>query len=191
MAALNFTIDLDGQKQLSAMTAFLSPATFDRALKGGVKYASKAATPAIAKSVGQRYSLRARDIKADINGGKDPRFFDGGTSAVISLSRRPRTAAAFGGRQNKRGYSFAIFKGERQKFRRGFLAQGKQGIPLPFYRESKARYPIAVIHGPSLGSVFLGASRFGDVMKKEVELRMAEQFIKGIERELASKRRGF
>ena len=188
MAGFNLTISLDGQNQLKAMEAFLSPVTFARALQGGTKYAAKAATPAIAKAVGARYTWKAGDIKADVKG---PRFTDGGTTAILNLSRRPRTAAAFGGRQIKRGYSFAIFKGERQTFRRGFLAQGKQGIQLPFYRVGKDRYPIDVIHGPSLGSVFMGDSRFGEVMQKEVEARMSEQFIKGIERELARKQRGY
>ena len=189
MAGFNLTISLDGQNQLTAMQAFLSPATFERALKGGTQYAAKATPPAIAKAVGARYTWKAGDIKTkDIKG---PRFTDGGTTAILNLSRRPRTAAAFGGRQIKRGYSFAIFKGQRQTFTRGFLAQGKQGIQLPFYRVGKDRYPIEVIHGPSLGSVFMGDSKFGDVMQKEVEARMAEQFIKGIERELARKQRGY
>ena len=189
MAGFNLTISLDGQNQLTAMQAFLSPATFERALKGGTQYAAKATPPAIAKAVGARYTWKAGDIKSkDIKG---PRFTDGGTTAILNLSRRPRTAAAFGGRQIKRGYSFAIFRGQRETFTRGFLAQGKQGIQLPFNRLGKERYPIDVIHGPSLGSVFMGDSKFGAVMQKEVEARMSEQFIKGIERELARKRRGY
>jgi len=188
MAGFNLTIDLDGQKQLGAMLAFLSPTTFERALKGGVQYAAKATPPAISKAVGARYNWKATSIKSDIKG---PRFVDGGTTAIINLSRRPRTAAQFGGKPASRWYGFTIIKGERQKFRRGFVARGAQGIELPFFRVGKSRLPIEVIHGPSLGSVFMGDSRFGDVMKKEVESRMAEQFIKGIERELARKRRGF
>jgi hypothetical protein len=188
MAAFSLQINLDGQEKLSAMTALLSPATFERALKGGTQYAAKATPPAVSKAVGGRYTWKAGDIKGDIKG---PTFSDGGTTATLRLSRRARTAAVFGGRQTARGYSFAIYRGQRETFRRGFLAPGKQGTLLPFYREGKARYPINVIHGPSLGSVFLGNSRYGTVMKKEVETRMAEQFIKGIERELKRKQRGF
>ena len=188
MAAFSLQINLDGKEKLSAMQAFLAPATFERALKGGTQFAAKATPPAVAKSVGARYTWKAGDIKGDIKG---PRFSDGGTTATLRLSRRPRTAAAFGGRQNRRGYSFAIFRGQRETFRRGFLAPGKQGTLLPFYRKGKARYPIDVIHGPSLGSVFLGDSKYGTVMKKEVEARMAQQFMKGIERELGRKQRGF
>jgi hypothetical protein len=188
-------INLDGQEKLSAMTALLSPATFERALKGGTQYAAKATPPAVAKAVGARYTWRAEDIKGSASKGtkgdiKGPTFSDGGTTATLRLSRRARTAAVFGGRP-ARGYSFAIYRGQRETFRRGFLAPGKQDTLLPFYREDKARYPIDVIHGPSLGSVFLGNSRYGTVMQKEVETRMAEQFIKGIERELNRKQRGF
>ena len=189
MAAFSLQINLDGQEKLSAMTALLSPATFERALKGGTQYAAKATPPAVSKAVGGRYTWKAGDIKGDIKG---PSFSDGGRTATLRLSRRARTAAVFGGRWDKRkGYSFAIFRGQRETFSHGFLAPGKQGTLLPFYREGKARYPINVIHGPSLGSVFLGNSKYGDVMKQEVETRMAEQFIKGIERELKRKQRGF
>ncbi len=188
MAGFNLTIDLDGAEKLSALTAFLAPATFDRALKGGTQYAARATPPAVSKAVGARYNWKAGDIKGDIKG---PTFSEGGKTATLRLSRRARTAAVFGGRQTPRGYSFAIFRGQRETFRRGFEATGKQGITLPFYRVGKARYPIEVIHGPSLGSVFLGDSRFGTVMKKEVEDRMAQQFIKGIERELGRAARGF
>jgi hypothetical protein len=196
MAAFSLQINLDGQEKLSAMTALLSPATFERALKGGTQYAAKATPPAVAKAVGARYTWRAEDIKGSASKGtkgdiKGPTFSDGGTTATLRLSRRARTAAVFGGRQTARGYSFAIFRGQRETFRRAFLAPGKQGTMLPFYRTGKGRYPIEVIHGPSLGSVFLGDSKYGDVMKKEVETRMAEQFIKGIERELGRKQRGF
>jgi hypothetical protein len=188
MAGFNLTINLDGERKLSAMSAVLTPQLFQRALKGGTQYAARATPPAIAKAVGARYSMKARDIKDDIT---KPRFTDGGTTAIIRLSRRPRTAAAFSGRQTTRGYSFAVVKGERQLFRRGFLAPGKQGIPLPFYRKGKERYPIDVIHGVSLGSVFVGDSRFGQVMQQEVEQRMSEQFMVGIDRELKRAARGF
>jgi hypothetical protein len=196
MAGFNLTIDLDGQSKLSDMQALLSPGLFTRALKGGTQYAAKAAPPAIAKAVGARYGLKARDIKDDISG---PRFTDGGTTAILTLSRRPRTAAAFGGRQTTRGYSFAVVRGERQLFRRGFVARGAQGIELPFYRVRPGRErridggrsPIDVIHGVSLGSVFVGDSRFGKLMQDEVEQRMSEQFMMGIDRELKRAARGF
>ena len=188
MAGFNLTIDLDGQKKLTRLQSVFTPALFDRAIKGGLQYAVRATPPAIAKAVGARYSMKARDIKGDIS---TPRFTDGGTTAIIRLSRRPRTAAAFGGRQTRRGYSFAVVKGERQLFRRGFLAPGKQGIMLPFYRKGKERYPIDVIHGVSLGSVFGGDSRFGQVMQQEVEQRMSQQFMVGIDRELKRAARGF
>jgi hypothetical protein len=189
-------IDLDGEQKLSGMMALLSPATFDRALKGGTQYAAKATPPAISKAVGARYNWKARDIKSDTRG---PRFSEGGRVATITLSRRARTAAVFGGRQTPRGYTFTVVRGERQTFRRGFVARGKQGQMLPFQRtragsEARAaggRSPIDVIHGPSLGSVFAGNSRFGDVMRREVEDRMRKQFIVGIDRELKRASRGF
>ena len=63
MAAFSLQINLDEQEKLSAMTALLSPATFERALKGGTQYAAKATPPAIAKAVGARYTWKAGDIK--------------------------------------------------------------------------------------------------------------------------------
>ena len=193
MAAFQLRIDLDGAEKLSDLQALLSPATFERALKGGVTYAAKATPPAISKAVGSRYNWKAGDIKKDV---RTPRFFDGGRSASIGLSKRPRTAAVFGGRLTPKGYTFSVIRGERQTFKHAFVAPGKQGIPLPFYRTKPGtpgggRYPIDVIHGVSLGSVFLGNSRFGEVMKDEVEDRMRRQFIVGIDRELSRKSRGF
>lgn len=196
MAAFQLQIDLDGAEKLTPLQALLSPATFDRALRGGVQYAAKAAPPAISKAVGGRYNWRAGDIKNDI---RAPRFFDGGRSVTIGLSKRPRTAAVFGGRVTAKGYAFSIVRGERQLFRRGFEAPGKQGQMLPFYRvrpgsearSAGGRSPIDVIHGPSLGSVFLGDSRFGQAMQREVEDRMRVQFMVGIDRELSRVARGF
>jgi hypothetical protein len=194
MAAFQLRIDLDGEEKLSGMMALLSPATFERALKGGMQYAAKATPPAISKAVGARYNWKARDIKNDTRG---PRFSDGGRTATITLSRRARTAAVFGGRKApKGGYTFTVIRGERQTFAHAFEARGKQGILLPFYRTKPntpggGRYPIDVIHGASLGSVFMGNSRFGAVMKQEVEERMRRQFIVGIDRELSRKSRGF
>lgn len=190
MANFQLNVTLEGQDKLSKMAALLTPKLFDKALAGGVKYAARAVPAAVAKAATApgRYNIRSKAVKDDV---KRPSFGDGGTTARIPISRRARTAAQFGGRQTTRGYSFAIVKGERQRFRRGFLAPGKQGIMLPFYREGKARYPINVIHGVSTGSMFLGDSRFGEVMKKEVEQRMSEQFLKGVDRELGRAARGF
>ena len=188
MAGLKLQINLDGVEKLSAMKAFLEPAAFDRALKGGTRYATKATPPAISKAVGARYTMKAGEIKKDIKG---PNFSEGGKSATLILSRRPRTAAAFNGKQTSQGYRFAVYRGQNVTVKNGFLAKGKQGIMLPFYREGKGRYPINVIHGPSLGSVFVGNSKYGDVMKKEVGDRMQKQLVVGIERELKRSARGF
>ena len=194
MAAFQLRINLSGQEKLSAMQALVAPELYDKAIKGGIRYAAKATPPAISKAVGARYNWKARDIKEDI---RTPRFSDGGLSVTIGLSKRPRTALVFGGIDKKpKGFSFMVVRGERQTFRHGFLAPGKQGLMLPFYRtkpgtKEGGRYPIDVIHGVSLGSVFLGDSRFGAVMKAEVEERMRQQFIVGIDRELKRASRGY
>ena len=200
MAGFNLTINMSGQDKLTAMKALLSPATFAKAQKGGTNYAAKAAPPAIAKAVGARYSMKAKDIKGDIS---KPRLADGGTTAIIRLSRRPRTAAAFSGRLSASGYSFAIFKGKRSSVLGGFEGTFN-GVRLPYYRtgaakramkkgryQGKIREPITVISGVSLGSMFLGNSRFGDVMQKEVGERMQQQFLVGVDRELKRAARGF
>jgi hypothetical protein len=195
MSNFQLRVDLEGAEKLSKMAALLTPKLFDRALKGGVTYAARAVPPAVSKAVGSRYSMRAARIKQDI---KKPRFFDGGRSASIGLSRKAPTAAQFAGRQTKRGYSFAIFRGQRELFTRGFIGRGRLA-GLPLYRvktgsESQAaggRSKLEVIHGPSVGSMFLGESKFGEVMQKEVENRMSQQFITGVQRELARAGRGF
>lgn len=198
MSGFQLRLDLDGADKLSKMAAIFTPALFDRALVGGVAYAAKSVPPAVAKAIGAggRYNMKAAAIKNDIS--KQPRFFDGGRSASISMSRKPRTAAQFGGRQTSKGYSFSIIKGERQLFTRGFVGRGKlEGLPLYRVRagsEAKAaggKSKLDVIHGVSVGSAFMGGSRFADVMQAEVEARMSQQFLTGIDRELARAARGF
>jgi len=197
VANFQLNVSLEGAEKLSAMAAILTPKLFDRALAGGVKYSARSVPPAVAKAATApgRYNIRAAAVKDDV---KRPSFGDGGRTAVIRISRRPRTAAQFGGRQTRRGYSFAVVRGERQVFTRGFIGKGKlQGLPL--YRvkagsESRAnggRSRLEVIHGVSTGSMFLGDSRFGEAMKREVEQRMSDQFLKGVDRELSRAARGF
>ena len=202
MANFQLNVSLDGAEKLSKMAALLTPKLFDKALAGGVRYAARAATPAIGKAASSRYGIRSGAAKDDVG---RPRFYDGGQSATISISRKPRTAAQFGGRLLGRGgYSWALFKGQRQVQRLGFIGTTPEGATVPFIRlpgpkvrmtkgryAGKMRQRIDVIRGVSTGSMFLGDSRFGDVMKKEVEARMSEQFLRGVDRELGRAARGF
>lgn len=200
MTRTNLSLTVEGADKLSAMAAVLTPALFAKALQGGVSYAAKATPPAISKAVVLRYNIKAAAVKDDIS---KPTFADGGTTVSFGLSRRPRTAAAFGGREIKAGYSFAVIKNERQLFRRGFLGTFN-GTELPFSRTGqpkrvmragryagKMREPIDVIHGVSLGSVFMGDARFADEMQAEVGARIGQQFITGVDREFKRAGRGF
>lgn len=206
---VSFTVD--GLDQLEAMRRFLQPATFDKALRGGVAYAAKAAKPAAAQAIGREYNLLARRIKADISGP-----YIRGNEATVLFSRRPPTLLQYGFRPGRRGgpqpglgrglgwgrpspagrpASASILRGQRQTYPTAFLAAGRNGLELPFRPvggyTANGRRRLAVVYGPSIGSLFAGQSEHGPIIRAEVERRINEQFIKGFQRVLDSAARGY
>ena len=201
---------VEGLDQIQRMIAFLSPETFQKAQRGGLRYAAKAAIPAASKAIGARYNITASRIKQDINGP-----FIRGDEAKLIFSRKPPTLLQFGFKPGRRGSSqpglgrgmgwgkpskpgkpatAMIVRGRRQQYPTAFLAPGRNGAMLPF-RPGKGytangRRRLEIEHGPSIGSLFAGRSEFGPVIRAEVEARINEQFIKGFQRFMDSAARG-
>jgi hypothetical protein len=205
MASVSFQVT--GLDQLQRMQAFLAPETFLKAQRGGISYALKAVSPAVAKGIGAAYNLKAARIKQDILSAKiDP----GGLSATVRFSRRPPTLAAFNPKPGKRGHQPGLGRGMgwgkakpqgkpltalvvkaqgRRAYPGAFLATGASGNQLVLRRGPAGQ--LLAMHGPSIGSIFLGRSSIGPQLRMDVEARINEQFIKGFQRVLDSASRGF
>jgi hypothetical protein len=205
------TFTVDGLDQLEAMRRFVSPGTFERAIRAGLAQAGKATPPAAAKAIGREYNLLARRIKADIRGP-----FIRGNEATLLFSRRPPSLGAYGFKPGSRGgpqpglgrgmgwgrpapagkpATASILRGQRQAYPSTFLAPSRSGQLLPFRPvggySRNGRRRLAVTYGPSIGSLFAGKSEHGPLIRAEVESRISEQFIKGFQRVLDSAARGY
>jgi hypothetical protein len=202
----SISLSLAGIDQLQRLKAFLDPKLYDKALRGGITYGSKAATPAVAKGITATYSLSAARVKKDIS---RTQFVDGGQTALIKFSRRPPTLTQFkpkaGTRYSQPGLGQGLGWGKpvkagkpitavinrskgRQAFDGAFFAQGLNANSLVLRKGSNGR--LYGVYGPSVGSMFLGNSAIGPQLRSTVEQRIQEQFIKGFQRVLDSASRG-
>ena len=200
------SVSLAGIDQLKQLQAFLDPKLYDKAKRGGITYGSKAVSPAVAKGITATYNLSAARVKKDIS---RTQFVDGGETALIKFSRRPPTLTQFKpkagtrypqpglgqglgwGKPVKAGkpISAVINRGKgRQSFDGAFFAQGLNANSLVLRKGSNGRF--YGVYGPSVGSMFLGASAIGPQLRSDVEKRIQEQFIKGFQRVLDSAKRG-
>lgn len=199
--AFRLDLQLTGVEDLLKLKAFTDPKLYEKALQGGLKYASGSVPTAAAKSIRQEYTIPSARVKQDIKGP-----FIRGDEATLIFSRKPPTLVQFGFNPGKRGgpqpglgqgkgwgkpkpkgkpASAKILRaGARLSYPNTFLAKG-----LPFTRLKTGK--LKVEHGPSTGSIFLGRSQFGDQFRAEVQARMNEQFIKGVQRVLDSAARGY
>lgn len=182
MARIDISAQIIGDKELSAALAKLSAHDIPKAIRMGVRDAARAGRTTLAKSIGQRYTLSAARIKKDV---PNARISDGGQTAVITTARRPITAMQFKPKQTRTGLSMSIFRGQRTLIKSGFMANG-----LPFKRKGKARYPLDVIHGPSIHAIYTGG-HWAPALQARTELRIEDALEKGILRALGAMGRGF
>ena len=202
----SISLSLAGIDQLQRLKAFLDPKLYDKALRGGINYGSKAAPPAVAKGITATYNLSAARVKKDIS---RTQFVDAGQTALIRFSRRSPTLTQFKpkagtrypqpglgrglgwGKPTKAGkpITAVINRGKgRQPFNGAFFAQGLNANSLVLRKGSNGRF--YGVYGPSVGSMFLGNSAIGPHLRSTVEQRIQEQFIKGFQRVLDSASRG-
>jgi len=166
---------------LTPMMALLDPVRFQRDLTAGLRYAGKAAETEARKQIGARYAIPAARIRQD-----QAKARIDGTALVMGFRRRPPTLRAYGGRPIARGgYTYQVFRGQRQ--RRSDIFELPIGPGLPFKRENGK---LITLYGPSIGSIFVGRSRFGDDLRRSTTERVMVQFITGVKRELARRSRG-
>lgn len=202
----SISLSLTGIDQLKRLQAALDPKLYDRALRGGISYASKAVPPAVAKGITSSYNFTSARVKKDIS---KTQFVDGGQTALIRFSRRPPTLTQFkpnpGTRYPQPGLGRGMGWGKpkkpgrpltatinrskgRQPFVGAFRAQGLNANSLVLRKDSAGRF--YGVYGPSIGSIYLGQSDIGTQLRADVQLRINEQFIKGFQRVLDSASRG-
>jgi hypothetical protein len=182
MARIDINARVLGDQELAQALAKLSSQDIPKAIRAGVRDAARAGRTTLAKSIGQRYSLTAGRIKQDV---PTARIAANGQTAVITTSRKPITAMQFKPKQTRKGLSMSIYRGQRTIVRSGFLAKGK-----PFKRRGKERYPLDVIHGPSIHAIYTGG-KWSPALQARTELRIEDALEKGILRSLGAMGRGF
>ena len=183
MARLDITARLVGDEQLTKTLQELASKDIPKAIRAGVRDASKAGRTTLAKSIGQRYSLSAARIKQDV---PNARVAADGQSAVITTSRKPITAMQFRPRETRKGLRMRVYRGGSATLvKGGFLAKGK-----PFKRRGKERMPLDVIHGPSIHAIYTGG-RWSPALQARTELRIEQALEDGIVRALGAMGRGF
>ena len=205
MAGVRFSLELSGMNSFDPLLEFTNPKLYAKAVKGGIRYAAKAGVVQAAKSVGQRYSLKAGRIKEDIRVASIT-----ADQATLIFRRRPPTLNQFGLSPGKRGgpqpglgyakgwgkpkpkgrpITARIFRdGQRQKYPGTFLITGVNGATIPV-RSVNGR--LKAVYGPSIGSDIFGRGRYATVIQAELSQRINEQFITGMQRVLDSAAKGY
>lgn len=201
MAAFRVDLSIAGFEKLRQMQDSLSPQALAKARTAGLRYAIKATGPAVSKAITSRYSIPAARVKQDLI-----RTFIVNDEATLVFSRKPPTLLQYGFKPGRRGGSQPglgrglgwgkpkpsgkpatakiLRAGSRINYPNTFMAKG-----LPFTRTGSG--VLKVEHGPSTGSLFLGHSQFGDTIRLEVQQRINQQFITGMQRALDSASRGY
>ncbi|MFO0001866.1 MAG: hypothetical protein ACK559_12125, partial [bacterium] len=109
-----------------------------------------------------------------------------GDQATMIFSRKPPSALLYGGKDAMRpgrGLTVMIQRGQRKPVARGFIVRSGSLQGKPFQRVSnEPNAKLRFVSGPSIGSIVLRNSAFGQLIRTELQLRMNEQFIKGYQR---------
>jgi hypothetical protein len=181
--AASINIETQG---LDAMVAVLTPKLFQQRVSAGLRYASKSVKKESAKQIGSRYRLASSRIKGDI---KSLRVAD--KEIIVTFNRRPPTLRAYGARAlSSGGISYSVFKSGRLRQPRGFFLPIGPSPGIPFIRTGSGRSAIKTLYGPSVGSIFVGDSKFGKDIREQTTKTIQTQFIKGVEREISRRARG-
>jgi hypothetical protein len=190
MAGTSVNFSLTGLDSVRRMQTFLDPQLLEKAARGGMSYAGKAAVTAAAKEIRSRYNIPSARVKQDISG---PRISSDGQIATLTFSRKPPSALAYGGKDTGKGLRMKILRsGSLQPVTRGFIAKTGKIAGKPFRRvSSQSGSPIAFVSGPSVGSLFLRQGANAPAMQQAVQERINEQFLKGFDRVISAAARGY
>ena len=200
--AIDISAKVIGDRELSTALARLSSHDIPKAIKAGVRDASRAGKTRLAKEVGNVTPVSAARLKQDLKVTIAP----DGQAAQIKASSKPMSAMQFKPRQTRAGLNLTLYKGEKTLIRSGFMqvtrkapARGK----LPFkpnpsrayggQGESKRNTPrkgMDFVQGLSLASIYLGG-KHSSKLQAAVEERVSDALEKGIIRSLGGMARGY
>lgn len=201
------TLQIDGLSQLHKMLEFTDPKNFAKAQRAGLTKASGAIKTQVAKSIGERYNLKAARIKQDIS---KATMAPDGLSATIKFSRRSPTLTQYGAKPGRRGRQPGLGRGlgwgapksagkpltaiklrsaGRKPEAGAFLAVGKNGNLLVLRKDGHGK--LHAVYGPSIGSIFAGKGRYATELQMHAARLINDEFIKGFEKKLNDIVRGY
>tara|TARA_B100000459_G_C8536375_1_gene182916 strand:+ start:205 stop:780 length:576 start_codon:yes stop_codon:yes gene_type:complete len=174
---------------LKKMDSFAAPDALRKALRD----TSKKAPPRLSKEIRQEYTLTAKRIKRDIR----IKPLEQGFKYLVSVSHRPITVMQYKMKPNpwrkmpQGGLGFSIYKGQKEFVKGGFVAEGKQGINLPFKRVGPRPRPFYTLYGPSIAGIVRGDSKFGGSIMGRVERELTAGLSAAVNRRFGAFLRGY
>jgi hypothetical protein len=211
MARIDITARVETER-LANLLQQLSAQQLPKAIKAGIRDASRAGRTTLAKSIGQRYSLSAARIKQDV---PKARIAADGFSAVITTSRKPITAMQFKPRETPKGLAMSIYRGQRIVVKSGFMQHSNTGKftgRMPFrpaqddrlysgdarrtreggwkVKRNKPRKGLDTVVGPSIHAIYTGG-KWSPALQARTELRIEQALEDGVIRALGAMGRGF
>jgi hypothetical protein len=197
---LDINTKILGDRELAHQLAQLSSTAIPKAIRDGVRYASRGAKTSVAKEVGAVTPVPSKRIKDDLSVALEGQ----GDSAVVKASSKPISALRFKPTQLKTGIRLTLYKGQRTLVPKGTMRPTRKAPgrgALPFRPSSsrtysgdtgraKPRKGLEFIQGLSVASMYLGG-KHADTMQQQVAERVSEQLETGILRSLGGQARGF
>jgi hypothetical protein len=199
---VSLSIDLD-TTSLQQIKNLVDPAQYKKIMGKGSRVAANSVKVSAAKAISSKYGITSARIKQDIKGPyvkSDDRYI----VVEIYFARVGPSGMRYSPRQSKNGLTLRIFKGEKTRIANGFIQTTRKGQKFTFKTNNsrpykpdlasgrkKSRKGLDAVYGPSTGSIFLGNSKFGDTLRKEVEDRLVERFEYGITKAYTDFIRGY
>lgn len=197
---LDINAKILGDRELARNLAQLSSKAIPKALRDGVRYASRGARAVVGKELSAITPVPSRRIKDDLSVSLQGQ----GDSAAISASSKPLSASRFRPTQLKRGIRLTLYKGQRTLIPKGTMRptrKAPQRGKLAFRPTDERTYSgdagranprkgLQFIQGLSVASMYLGGKHSSTIQPK-VSQRVSEQLAAGIIRSLGGQARGF
>lgn len=198
--AIEISAKILGDRELVQTLARLSAHDIPKAIRDGVRDASRSAKTVMGKEMAAASPVPSSRIKADLK----VSIQGAGDIALVNASSKPISAQRFRPTQLKNGLRLTLYKGHRTLIPSGFRqptrkhpGAGKLAFKPTSTRtytgdqdRAKPRKGMEFVQGLSVASMYLGGMR-ADTMQPKVEERIAEQLEKGIIRSLGGMGRGF
>lgn len=148
------TVDLSGIVKMQARLAKVSPAAQRIAIKRALVSTARSARTTARRSIQEVYTLPVAVINDKLSVGS---FSN--TSFTLSASAKDIGLVSFGARDIfPRGVKVALRKGETQILKHAFQQTVQSGKQI-FERQTKARYPLRRLTGPSVAGMLRNEQR--------------------------------